>query len=151
MSEAKQPTKECSRCWEARPVSEFYINRQRSEFGAACKTCLRTKRRSRTAFERLMHRIVKTDGPDPCWIWPRAGTNGYGEITVNGRFYFAHRYIWAMTNGQDEIKGRALVRRCPERMCVNPDHMKPGYRIATVDMRTSDLTPYGQVAHDAEP
>ena len=62
-----------------------------------------------------------------CIIWT-GGTNryGYGQLRVNGRQTFAHRYAWERVNGPIP-DGLMIDHRCFERSCVNVEHL----RIAT--------------------
>lgn len=75
--------------------------------------------------ERLWDRTDRTN-PSGCWIWRGAkGANGYGVITVNGKWTPVHRYAWAVTNGEIP-PGKMICHTCDTPLCINPAHLFPG-------------------------
>ena len=74
---------------------------------------------------------------DGCWLW--TGTplkGGYGQITVDGHTYVAHRYSYELFIGPipdglelDHTCHNPLSCQsgdaCPHRSCVNPWHLEP--------------------------
>lgn len=61
----------------------------------------------------------------PCWIWQRAiGSDGYGNLGLNGKFWKAHRFIYQREVGPIP-EGLTLDHLCRVRCCVNPDHLEP--------------------------
>lgn len=61
-----------------------------------------------------------------CWIW-LAGTNGhgYGTFWFEGRDIGAHRFSYRRTHGAVPA-GMVLDHFvCDQRLCVNPDHVRP--------------------------
>lgn len=79
-------------------------------------------RPSTPAAERFWSKVQKTDY---CWNWLDAPTDdGYGRLNVGGRKVLAHRFSWEL-HGRGPINGKGLDHRCTNRICVNPDHLRP--------------------------
>jgi hypothetical protein len=64
--------------------------------------------------------------PEPmsgCWLWLGPyGSLDYGQFTLRGRRYKAHRYSWQVHRG-DIPPGMHVLHRCDTPACVNPDHL----------------------------
>jgi hypothetical protein len=64
-----------------------------------------------------------------CWLWLGAkhGSNGYGNIKVNGKTVMAHRYSFMRQSGIQEIPLNMVVMHiCDTPLCVNPEHLRLG-------------------------
>jgi hypothetical protein len=69
---------------------------------------------------RALWRHVDVRGPDECWRW-RGEVDRSGEPTFHGRP--AANAVYERARGRIEA-GRRLERCCPNRRCVNPEHMR---------------------------
>ena len=60
-----------------------------------------------------------------CWIWAgKPRPDGYGEFGIGGRYVLAHIYAWELHN-KPVPDGRELDHECRNRICVNPNHLRP--------------------------
>lgn len=74
-----------------------------------------------TIEERLLRRRVVT--PEGCWLWPLAGTSGYGSVDVNKRTILVHRLAYELWVGPIPA-GQTVHHRCAVRKCFNPEHLE---------------------------
>lgn len=67
--------------------------------------------------------VIDTNG---CWIWQRSCSSaGYGQITINGKYWSTHRLAYVLTNGP--IPDGLLIRHsCHVPACCNPSHLLAG-------------------------
>jgi hypothetical protein len=66
---------------------------------------------------------VDPDGSG-CLLWRGYGSEGYGQITIAGRTYGAHRLVYELTVGRIPF-GLHIDHLCRNRRCVNPEHLEP--------------------------
>lgn len=61
-----------------------------------------------------------------CWEWTGTPTSaGYGQLTINGVYWTAHRYSYTQFNGEIP-KGLLIRHMCHNPICCNPEHLKTG-------------------------
>src|SRR5690242_5399011 len=64
-------------------------------------------------------------GADACWLWTGAtGDRGYGRVSLDGRYRYAHRVAWELERGE-LAPSLQLMFRCRNHSCVRPDHHTP--------------------------
>ena len=57
-----------------------------------------------------------------CWLWTGAQTKGYGQLCVDKRHLYAHRYSYELHFGAIP-KGMHVCHTCDVPLCVNPGHL----------------------------
>lgn len=68
-------------------------------------------------------RVRRADG---CWEWlGKPGKAGYGEASINGLRFYAHRVAYSLTHPDWEWDSH-ILHRCDNPSCVNPDHLYSG-------------------------
>lgn len=76
---------------------------------------------------RLRDRIDMSGGPHCCWPWlASTDKNGYGEINIDHKIFFAHRIALSVL-GRIDVSDSDVVRHaCDNPICCNPDHLLLG-------------------------
>ena len=78
-------------------------------------------------------------GDPGCIIWTGALTRGgYGQLRVNGRVVYAHRYAWERERGRIP-DGAVLDHTCWERACCNVEHLRVATRAQNVQNRSGAM------------
>lgn len=72
---------------------------------------------------------------EDCWEWQQnLSAGGYGRVSVEGRTWLAHRYMFYRTHG---YLPEVVMHVCDNPPCVNPNHLKGGTQIDNIkDMIT---------------
>lgn len=70
--------------------------------------------------DRFWPKVEKTE---KCWIWKAAiSGSGYGNFSVGGKIFSAHRIAWELTYGSIP-KEIFVLHSCDVQNCVRPDHL----------------------------
>jgi hypothetical protein len=76
--------------------------------------------------ERFQDRIMP-EANSGCWLWiAAASSQGYGEVTIDGRAILAHRASFISSFGPISKDKPVIRHRCDTPQCVNPDHLGSG-------------------------
>lgn len=76
-----------------------------------------------------MQKIQQNSLEDPstgCWVWQKSVTSaGYGQFTLKGKYWTAHRYAYIQTYGSIP-EGYVVRHTCHNTRCCNPSHLVIG-------------------------
>ncbi len=72
-----------------------------------------------------------------CWNWRKQGNRAYGNFTINGVNYSAHRfsYIYHYGSVDEDLN---VLHRCNNKKCVNPDHLYEGTQKVNIQQAIDD-------------
>jgi hypothetical protein len=74
-----------------------------------------------------------------CWLWP-GESEQYSTVTINGKYYGAHRLSWLAYRGR--IGKMHVLHSCDVPKCVNPEHLFLGTHADNMaDMVAKDRHP----------
>lgn len=95
--------------------------------------------------EEKFHESYSINTVDGCWIWQKSNNYRYGQISINGKLVYAHRYSWELKNGPIP-KGMYVCHHCDVTLCVNPDHLF----IGTAKDNVQDAIRKGRMINNAK-
>lgn len=74
--------------------------------------------------KRILDNIIEDS--NGCWVWQKScAGSGYGQLTVAGKYWQAHRYAYTHVKGAIP-EGLVLRHTCHNPKCCNPDHLITG-------------------------
>lgn len=75
-------------------------------------------------YKKQIHKFwLCVDKSNECWNWKRKPTsNGYGQIAMFGRRFWAHRVSYMLHFGQIP-EHLFVLHKCDNRKCCNPSHL----------------------------
>ena len=61
-----------------------------------------------------------------CWEYQRTNSEGYGQITIDGIFYYVHRLSIMLKLEVTDLMNFHILHKCNNRCCWNPEHLYVG-------------------------
>lgn len=78
---------------------------------------------------------VERGDNDECWMWiSRKHKDGYGFLKIQGKYWLAHRAVYAYCNGPIPT-GKVIRHSCDTPACCNPNHLLIGTQIDNIQDR----------------
>lgn len=68
--------------------------------------------------------LSSVDITSDCWVWNGVrNEKGYGQLSIGGDRYLAHRISFKLFNGE-LIEGLVIDHKCMNKACVKPEHIR---------------------------
>lgn len=119
------PTNKKSKNCRATPMHRPELDERRAALSAESRLPGWKRLAAAERFHRSYAVVAGTLPGSECHHWIGVKTSeGYGQFTVKGHTFRAHRYALEEIYGRGPIDKRCRVyRRCGDTACVNPDHL----------------------------
>lgn len=129
----------CSKAHEARGYCSKHWLRWRKYGDPLC--VMRNNGVGDTVEARFWSRAALTANDQRCWLWVgRKNNKGYGQLSVQGKNWLAHRYAWYLTKGFEPML--FLLHSCDTPTCINPNHLREGTQLENMQ----DAVKRGRIA-----
>ena len=121
----------CSHCDISfdKPDRQYRHYQKKGQTRFYCSRTCRAQAYSRRCQESFdIWKFIDKRGPDECWPWQhRTNKDGYGIVTYKFRTVGAHRVVFLITHGLEDLAG-VVMHTCDFPPCCNPRHLKAGSR-----------------------
>lgn len=101
----------------------------------------------------VLSRAIRSQ-TDECIIWPFSKKNGYGEVFIDGKKHYTHRYVLTATFGAAPSPNMDAAHApviCHNKACINPRHLRWATRLENAEDRALDGTEIkGELRHSAK-
>lgn len=71
----------------------------------------------------LLHQKTRINSDTGCWEYLGLNSDGYGQVTIDGIFYYVHRLSAKIHLDFDLDSDLSVLHKCDNRKCWNPEHL----------------------------